>query len=681
MNLLPKSVKEFGSKSYWDSFFQKRQNAFEWYGEYHDLCGLLHKYCKAKEHVLMAGCGNSQLSENLYDVGYRSIVNVDISDVVVNQMEARNKIKRQSMQFLKMDLLDLKFEDESFQVVLDKGTLDAIFTSEEEKIIENVNKIFAEISRVLKVGGRYICITLAQEHILKILLDYFSKLNWFIRVHKVDISSNSNESSLPIFAFILTKTRPNPNSTLTMPQILEVVADASDKVSRLGSTLEMKKSVQGIQEFAMVKQHLKTLHPQEHFQLNLWSEESQEEPRYSLTIVDQKHSKSITGKFAIFIVPQGREHEWMFSVKAGQEKLAISAGFQRLVIVALNRDHKHANLEEVKEELSGKVLDFAQNGVTSADQVPFLSIGEDVGKRRQVHRGKSAITGDYVIEDVERDGHETYRHLIFLAKKDLVQSEAKLCNEVTKIQRKSSKKKKGAKNKETQNVDLSYLACEYQHAIIAGFALSEKIKSSNVSLLLIGLGGGSLPMFIHSHFSQIHLTVVELDPDIVEVAKNWFDFQESERMKLVIGDGLQFIEETSSSTPNSSKYDMVIFDVDSKDASKALSCPPPQFVEEKTLMGVKSILNPGGLFILNLVCFDKEVKQEHVHTIQQALPQAYLIDIENEVNEVIICKNSETHEDIVNFVKDGQQLEQQITAISPATNVELADLLQSLKIV
>ena len=79
MNLLPKTHSEFASKSYWDTFFSKKTDSFEWYGTYHDLCGLLHKYSKAASKVLVAGCGNSTLSEDLYDVGYRDIHSVDIS--------------------------------------------------------------------------------------------------------------------------------------------------------------------------------------------------------------------------------------------------------------------------------------------------------------------------------------------------------------------------------------------------------------------------------------------------------------------------------------------------------------------------------------------------------------------------------------------------------------------------
>ena len=53
MNLLPKDFKDFKQKEYWDDFFKKRgKKAFEWYGEYGELCGILHKYTKATDTIL-----------------------------------------------------------------------------------------------------------------------------------------------------------------------------------------------------------------------------------------------------------------------------------------------------------------------------------------------------------------------------------------------------------------------------------------------------------------------------------------------------------------------------------------------------------------------------------------------------------------------------------------------------
>ena len=101
----------------------------------------------------------------------------------------------------------MDFDAGSFNVVIDKGTLDAIFTDSNPKVIDDVMQMFKEVSRVLRVGGRYICITLAQNHILDKLVDHFTK-GWFIRVHRImAISTDKQTSPLPVFAFVFTKTK------------------------------------------------------------------------------------------------------------------------------------------------------------------------------------------------------------------------------------------------------------------------------------------------------------------------------------------------------------------------------------------------------------------------------------------------------------------------------------------
>ena len=209
MSLLPRSHTEFQVKEYWDSFFSKRSKAFEWYGEYADLCHVLHKYLKSSCRILVVGCGNSKLSEQLYDAGFQLIDNIDISEVVIRQMSSQNKLKRPKMTFSKMDLLHMTYEESFFDCVLDKGTLDAIFSNTDDETIQNVDQMFTEIERVLKIAGRYICITLAQDHILKKIVGKF-ELGWLVRVHKVllgdsDDSGSGMGGALPVFAFVLTK--------------------------------------------------------------------------------------------------------------------------------------------------------------------------------------------------------------------------------------------------------------------------------------------------------------------------------------------------------------------------------------------------------------------------------------------------------------------------------------------
>lgn len=59
-------------------------------------------------------------------------------------------------------------------------------------------------------------------------------------------------------------------------------------------------------------------------------------------------------------------------------------------------------------------------------KVPFLSVGEDLGNRVVLYEGNSQLSGDYVVEDVDGDGGQKFRRLIFLSNKNVVQSEARL---------------------------------------------------------------------------------------------------------------------------------------------------------------------------------------------------------------------------------------------------------------
>lgn len=66
--LLPEDFEEFRSVKFWDGFFQKRkQKAFEWYGEWRQLQPLVWDACAQHDKkILMLGCGNSDLSAQMY---------------------------------------------------------------------------------------------------------------------------------------------------------------------------------------------------------------------------------------------------------------------------------------------------------------------------------------------------------------------------------------------------------------------------------------------------------------------------------------------------------------------------------------------------------------------------------------------------------------------------------------
>ena len=88
---------EFRSEAYWcgrrlprssafsrgcrDSFFVKRgDRPFEWYSSWPQLRPLLREALGATDSsLLVVGCGNSELSAQLYDDGFENVTNVDFS--------------------------------------------------------------------------------------------------------------------------------------------------------------------------------------------------------------------------------------------------------------------------------------------------------------------------------------------------------------------------------------------------------------------------------------------------------------------------------------------------------------------------------------------------------------------------------------------------------------------------
>ena len=60
---------------------------------------------KLDSSILMVGCGNSKLSQQMFEVGYKNIVNIDISPAVIEQMKTASP----NMEWLVMDATVMDF--------------------------------------------------------------------------------------------------------------------------------------------------------------------------------------------------------------------------------------------------------------------------------------------------------------------------------------------------------------------------------------------------------------------------------------------------------------------------------------------------------------------------------------------------------------------------------------------
>ena len=76
-------------------------------------------------------------------------------------------------------------------------------------------------------------------------------------------------------------------------------------------------------------------------------------------------------------------------------------------------------------------------------------------------------------------------------------------------------------------------------------------------ILVVGVGGGTLPMALTAIYPEAQLDAVEIDPAVVKVAKRHFGFAESERLNVHVEDARVF---TRRAVAAGRTYDLILLD-------------------------------------------------------------------------------------------------------------------------
>uniref|UniRef100_A0A8C6PEL5 Endothelin converting enzyme 2a n=1 Tax=Nothobranchius furzeri TaxID=105023 RepID=A0A8C6PEL5_NOTFU len=142
------------------------------------------------------------LSGDMYEAGYHSITNIDYSSVCISTRSSMYS-SCPGMTWHQMDVRQLSFSDASFDVILEKATLDAMMVEEKSPWEVSpdtacfIHQALSEISRCLKPGGRFVSITFAQPFFRKRLYAR-SEYDWSIR-------HQSYGEGFEYFVFVMTK--------------------------------------------------------------------------------------------------------------------------------------------------------------------------------------------------------------------------------------------------------------------------------------------------------------------------------------------------------------------------------------------------------------------------------------------------------------------------------------------
>mmetsp|Transcript_102478 Transcript_102478/g.295027 ORF Transcript_102478/g.295027 Transcript_102478/m.295027 type:complete len:321 (+) Transcript_102478:36-998(+) len=156
----------FASAEYWDATYKKSYQPYDWYGTWGEgIAGVPNSALRdlvepslaggRDTSILNLGCGSSRLSEEMHDDGYWNITNVDISNAVIEKMRMRNAHRKPPMSWLTMDISSMSFPSDSFDLVIEKGTFDALYAGASNVIPKAVDEAW----RVIRPGGYFMSVT------------------------------------------------------------------------------------------------------------------------------------------------------------------------------------------------------------------------------------------------------------------------------------------------------------------------------------------------------------------------------------------------------------------------------------------------------------------------------------------------------------------------------------------
>ena len=132
----------------------------------------------------------------------------------------------------------------------------------------------------------------------------------------------------------------------------------------------------------------------------------------------------------------------------------------------------------------------------------------------------------------------------------------------------------------------SKLIFDYTQMMLAGLYLNPNPKR----ILITGEGGGTIPTALQEMFPDAQIDLVEIDKAVDSVARNYFGFKPSPKVRVTISDGRVFVKRAAADKPS---YDLVFLDAFDADYI------PEHMLTREFLQEVKSIMAPNGVIVAN----------------------------------------------------------------------------------
>jgi spermidine synthase len=152
------------------------------------------------------------------------------------------------------------------------------------------------------------------------------------------------------------------------------------------------------------------------------------------------------------------------------------------------------------------------------------------------------------------------------------------------------------------------------------------LKPEPHSILVIGLGGGTLPRTLEQLLPAADIDVVEIDPAVVGVAQKYFGFRPDVHIHVTVQDGRAFVRQ---SLRGSKRYELIMLD------AYEHQYIPEHMLTREFLSEVRSLLQPAGVVAANTFSSSQLYQNESV-TYSSVFGQFYNL---RSGNRVILATN------------------------------------------
>lgn len=162
-----------------------------------------------------------------------------------------------------------------------------------------------------------------------------------------------------------------------------------------------------------------------------------------------------------------------------------------------------------------------------------------------------------------------------------------------------------------------HLVLHYTQGLFAALYLSSPSAPPR-RVLILGLGGGVMPMALRAVDAKMEIDTVELDPAVLKVAQSHFGYRPDALSHSHIDDARVFVRKQRRA---GARYDLVMVDAFDKDYI------PEHLLTREFLQEVKSLLNPAGVLAANTFAAGALARHEAA-TYQAVFRSLYNVDME-----------------------------------------------------